>query len=171
MQDLPVLEARYFLFCQRTFKPRFLHFPKPQHLLPHYPKPTHPLTKFSTMTREVRKLGAKVTIVEPPALRRVIRDPPDVVLEAPKPNRYIYTEAISPSVQRLNRDLLAPKEAPKPPKKQKVSIAGVFKKPQKVKTGRISKKKQNHREGTPELDLIGDLQGTVFCVPAPDPTC
>lgn len=110
------------------------------------------------MAREARtrKSENKATIVEPAAQRR---SPRLSGAAAPKSYRYVSKQVNSPLVQRPLRETPV-KNAPKAVKtKQKVSIAGVFKKPQKVKSGRVGKK-QKLREVTPELDLIGELQGT-----------
>lgn len=112
------------------------------------------------MAREgrTRKAENKVVVIEPAPQRRSSRLSDGA---APKSYRYVSNkQAPSSSIQRPAREPPVAKGASKDHKtKQKVSITGVFKKAQKIKTGRVSKKVQKRREVTPELDLIGDLQG------------
>jgi hypothetical protein len=105
-----------------------------------------------------RKSENKVTTVESKPQRRSPR-----LSDTAAPNSYRYVkETSSSSVQRAARETPV-MNALKPAKtKQKVSIAGVFKKPQKSKNSRAGKK-QRRRENTPELDLVGELQG-VSCL-------
>lgn len=112
------------------------------------------------MAREVRtrKPEGKVTVVEPIPQRRSTRL--SDAAPAPKTVRYVPNQLNNSFIQRPVHEPPVTKDTQKAPKPRKtVSVAGVFKKPQKPKTSRVNKKQRKRREVTPELDLVGDLQG------------
>ncbi|KAF8865001.1 hypothetical protein BDZ45DRAFT_470698 [Acephala macrosclerotiorum] len=114
------------------------------------------------MAREVRtcKPEGKVTTFEPAQQRRSLRL--SDAAPAPKTVRYVPNQVNSSSIQRPAREASISKEKQKAPKVRKfVSIAGVFKKPQKAKTSGLNKKPHKRREVTPDLDLVGDLQDGI----------
>ncbi|CZR60412.1 uncharacterized protein PAC_10308 [Phialocephala subalpina] len=114
------------------------------------------------MAREVRsrKPEDKVTVIEPAQQRRSSRLSDAV--PAPKTVRYVPKQVDSSSIQRPVREDPDTKDTQRAPKaRQSISIAGVFKKSQKPKISRVSKKQHKRREVTPELDLVGDLQNGI----------
>ncbi|KAE8454097.1 hypothetical protein EG329_007875 [Mollisiaceae sp. DMI_Dod_QoI] len=95
------------------------------------------------MARESRprQPEGKATVVEPPVQRHSTR----ISGATSKVYRYVSKHVNCPSPQRPVRDDSATKEVQKSPKtRQTVSITGVFKKTQKQKSARVSRKQQKH---------------------------
>ncbi|KUJ15665.1 flavo protein [Mollisia scopiformis] len=150
------LVKREFLFCRRTLKPR-LHLFSPNNASSnlHSNNKSHP----KSITSPDSHHGARSPYSEPPPERRSTRLSDQA---APKSYRYVSNkQAPSSSVQRPARKAPVTKDSKKAGNaKQNVSITGVFKKQQKVKAGRVSKK-QKRRDATPELDLMDEFQAGV----------
>lgn len=113
---------------------------------------------IANMARELktRKSDGRVTIVESPAAGKRF-----------SPRRQDSPRKVSYYATKKNGSLAAQEPGQEPPiykeenkaykGKQTVSVAGIFKKVQKAKSSRASKKYQRAKEPTPEIDLVGDL--------------